>query len=60
MEIKKTDVKFKVVYHQVRLGNGSIIYLPTSIPSYLQKFVNTDKLIQDKEMDRFKKSIKDV
>ena len=47
----------EMLYHPVKVKSGLVIYLPTSIPDGLRKFVNTDHLIVDKELDSFKQRV---
>lgn len=51
------DKKEAIMYHAIRLGKGATIYLPTSIPNRLKKFINPKNLVQDKELDKFKQKI---
>lgn len=57
MENKKEAMIKEEIYHKIVLKNGNVLYLPTSLPAKLQKFVNTDNLIKDKELDLFKQKV---
>jgi hypothetical protein len=37
-------------YHKIRLGNGSVIYCPTSIKDNVIEFAPTDHLISESHM----------
>jgi len=44
-------------YHSIRLANGIIIYLPSSVRPELYKFIDTSNMIKDPEMDAFKRKV---
>lgn len=46
-------------HHVIKLRNGTLIYLPTSIPVALLPFVDTKHLIKNKNMTDFKKLLKE-
>ena len=45
-------------YHTLKLGNGVVIYVPTSLSPDLYKFIDTSKMVQDAELQKFKLKIK--
>lgn len=46
-----------MIYHPIKLGNGTVIYLPSSLQPDLYKFVDMSKMVQDTELDRFKRKV---
>lgn len=53
MEVKEGNL----IYHPIRLASGITIYLPTTIPTHLQKFIDTTRQPQDNELEVFKRKI---
>jgi hypothetical protein len=47
-----------MLYHHLKLGNGSVIQIPTSLPVGLQKYLNVDHLMTDADkLQQFKDKI---
>jgi hypothetical protein len=53
----RKEAVIKMISHAIRLRNGTLIYLPTSIPDALLPFIDTTHLNRDKEMEDFKKML---
>lgn len=49
MNSKSSDT----LYHRIKLSSGLVIYLPTSVPDYLHKYV-----VKDEALEKFKDNIK--
>lgn len=49
--------KNSMIYHPIKLRSGVIIYLPTSVPMDLHKYVDMSNLVQDKELENFKRRV---
>lgn len=46
-----------MLYHQIKLGNGLCIKIPSSLPSHLQKYIDTNHLINKDKLQSFKQKI---
>lgn len=46
-------------YHQIKIRDNVIIYVPSSIPNDLLRFIDTNHLIKNKELVKFKQLVKD-
>lgn len=54
-------MKANALCHPVELDGGKVIYIPSSIPNSLRKFVNLNHLVSiNNEMDSFKNKIKEI
>jgi hypothetical protein len=47
-----------MLYHQIKIRDNVIIFVPSSIPNHLLSFVNTEHLIRDRELNKFKMLVK--
>lgn len=45
------------LYHAVMVRSGTVIYLPTSVPTNLLQFIDSKYLIADTELDAFKRKM---
>lgn len=48
-----------MIYHPIRLASGVIIYLPTSLPTHLIKYLDKSR-IRDNEFAAFKKRVGEI
>jgi hypothetical protein len=58
-EIVKAPVATGDIRHAIRLRDGKVIYMPSSIPDALRPFIDTSHLNRDKEMAEFKKLLEE-
>lgn len=55
-----------MLYHTIKLKNGFTLSLPSSIPKYLQDFIDKNKFIKDEiekqkeDLDKFKNAVKEI
>lgn len=47
-----------MLYHHLKLGNGTVLQIPTSLPANLQKYLNVEHMMtEDDKLKQFKDKI---